>query len=97
MQQTTYTDSHFCFVSPHCPSCIGDNENDQMADQNPHKRGAQDAKISPDGKWKSFPQVPCLLQYVPTGIFYGRKVRKKINKDKLETAVFTTAELKLND
>src|SRR5580704_9715275 len=55
-------------------------------------------KISSDERWKSFPKVPNLLQYVPTGKYYGRiKVLGKIVRRSLETDVFTTAKLKLPD
>jgi hypothetical protein len=29
--------------------------------------------LSPDGKWRSFPKVPNLLQYVSTGAYYARQ------------------------
>ena len=54
--------------------------------------------LSPDGKWRSFPKVPNLLQYVSTGIYYGRvKINGKINKKVLNTAVFEDAKLLLHD
>jgi integrase len=54
--------------------------------------------ISPDGKWRSFPQVSNLLQYVSTGMYYGRlKVEGKLVRQKLNTNSFTTAKLKLAD
>jgi integrase len=56
------------------------------------------ANLSPDGKWRSFPKVPNLLQYVSTGTFYGRvKVDGKLYRESLETDVFSTAKLKLGD
>ena len=56
------------------------------------------ANLSPDGKWKSFPQHNNLLQYVPTGMFYGRvKINGKVVRSKLDTAVFTNAKEKLRD
>ncbi|MGA3265969.1 MAG: site-specific integrase [Verrucomicrobiota bacterium] len=56
------------------------------------------ANLSPDGKWRSFPKVPNLLQYVSTGTFYGRvKVDGKLYRESLETNVFSTAKLKLAD
>jgi integrase len=56
------------------------------------------ANLSPDGKWRSFPKVPNLLQYVSTGSFYGRvKVDGKLYRESLETNVFSTAKLKLSD
>lgn len=54
--------------------------------------------LSPDGKWRSFPKVPNLLQYVSTGTFYGRvKVDGKLYRESLDTTVFTVAKLKLGD
>ena len=77
---------------------MNDIETNKRADANPRQRGGQDANISPDGKWKTFPKAPNLLQYLPNGMFYGRtKVQGRIVKQKLETAVFTTAKLKLAD
>ena len=55
-------------------------------------------RLSPDGKWLSFPKVPNLLQYVQTGGFYGRtKVNGKVFRKSLETDVFTVAKLRLAD
>ena len=54
--------------------------------------------MSKDGKWRSFPKVPHLLQYVTNGNYYGRiKVGGKIIRESLETTVWTTAKLKLAD
>jgi len=56
---------------------------------------------SKDGKWKTFPQVPGLMQYVPSGKFFARvKVRndrgkESVTRHSLETDVFTTAKVKL--
>ena len=51
-----------------------------------------------DGKWRSFPNVPNLLQYASTGMFYGRvKVGGKIIRRSLRTDTFTTAKLRLLD
>ncbi|MDB6035036.1 MAG: Site-specific tyrosine recombinase XerC [Verrucomicrobiales bacterium] len=59
---------------------------------------AKDSRLSPDGKWKSFPKVPNLLQYVSTGAYFARvKVDGKLIRQSLETDVFTTAKLKLPD
>lgn len=58
----------------------------------------RDVKISPDGKWRSFPKIPNLLQYVTTGAYFGRvKIEGKIFRESLETDVFTTAKLLLGD
>jgi len=32
----------------------------------------RDEHLSNDGKWRSFPKVPHLLQYVSNGNYYGR-------------------------
>jgi hypothetical protein len=51
-------------------------------------RKSRENRLSPDGKWKSFPKVPNLLQYVPTGIFYARiKVHGKLVRRRLKTDV----------
>lgn len=55
-------------------------------------------RLSPDGKWRSFPKVPNLLQYVSTGLYFARvKVNGKLIRRGLETTVFSTAKLKLGD
>jgi len=39
----------------------------------------REQSLSPDGKWRSFPQVPNLLQYVSNANHYGRiKVKGKL-------------------
>ena len=54
--------------------------------------------LSKDGKWRSFPKVPNLLQYVSTGTFYGRvTVDGKIYRESLGTTVYSVARLKLPD
>jgi integrase len=54
--------------------------------------------VSTDGKWKSFPKVPNLLQYVVAGTYYARcKVKGKPVRVSLDTDVFTTARLLLPD
>ena len=51
-----------------------------------------------DGKWRSFPKVPNLLQYVRTGTYFARtKVKGKTIRLSLETDVFSTAKLRLAD
>ena len=58
----------------------------------------RDANTSIDGKWRSFPKVPNLLQYINTGAYFGRvKIEGKIFRESLETDVFTTAKLILGD
>ncbi len=54
--------------------------------------------LSTDGKWRSFPKVPNLLQYVVAGTYYARcKVKGKPVRVALDTDVFTTAKLRLPD
>src|SRR5437879_13913715 len=54
--------------------------------------------LSPDGKWKSFPKVPNLLQYVSTGVYFARvKVNSKLIRQSLETTVYSDALLRLPD
>ena len=58
-------------------------------------KNSRQPNLSPDGKWRSFPKVPNLLQYVNTGAFYGRvKVDGKPYRESLETKVFSVAKLK---
>jgi integrase len=58
----------------------------------------RDAHLSKDGKWRSFPKVPGLLQYASTGTYFARtKVKGKLFRQSLETDVFTTAKLRLPD
>jgi len=57
---------------------------------NGDKKIAKDLRgpnLSIDGKWRSFPKVPNLLQYVITGSFYGSvKVDGKIYRESLEVS-----------
>jgi len=70
---------------------------DTKRDTKPIK-AKRDVTLSPDGKWRSFPKVPNLLQYVSTGTYFGRvKIEGKIFRESLETVVFTTAKLVLPD
>jgi hypothetical protein len=56
------------------------------------------AKLSPNGKWRSFSKVPSLVQHVNTDAYFGRvKIEGKIFRESLETDVFTTAKLLLGD
>jgi|SRR5438128_11123921 len=49
-------------------------------------KDVRDRNLSKDGKWRSFPKVPNLLQYVSTGTFYGRAtVDSKIYRESLKT------------
>ena len=61
----------------------------------PRKR---EEHLSTDGKWRSFPKVPHLLQYVISGNYFGKvKINGKTIRQSLQTTVWTTAQLKLND
>jgi hypothetical protein len=61
-------------------------------------KAARDASLSPDGKWRSFPKVPNLVQYVSTGTYFGRvKIKGKVFRESLNTTVFTSAKLRLGD
>jgi len=64
----------------------------------PQKSRKRDEHLSSDGKWRSFPKVPNLLQYVSNGNYYGRiKVGGKLIRESLKTKVWTTAKLRLVD
>ena len=68
-----------------------------VQDNQPKPRKRED-RISKDGKWRSFPRVPHLLQYVSSGIYFGKvKINGRKIKKSLETAVWSNAQLKLND
>ncbi len=59
---------------------------------------AREANLSPDGKWRTFPKVPNLVQYVSTSTYYGRvKIDGKVFRESLGTDVFTNAKLLLGD
>ena len=56
------------------------------------------ARLSPDGKWRSFPKVPNLVQYVNTDAYFGRvKIEGKIFRESLQTGTFVTAKLRVPD
>lgn len=58
----------------------------------------RDPNLSSDGKWRSFPRVPNLLQYVIAETYYARcKVNGKPVRASLETTVFSTAKQRLPD
>jgi hypothetical protein len=43
-------------------------------------------RLSPDGKWRSFPRVPHLLQYVSSGTYFARiKIKGKLIRESLGT------------
>ena len=65
---------------------------------NPQNSRKREESLSKDGKWRSFPKVPNLLQYVSNGNYYGRiKVGGKLIRESLGTSVWTNAKLKLVD
>lgn len=52
--------------------------------------------LSKDGKWKTFHKHAGLMQYVPSGMYFGRaKVQGVVKRVSLETDVFTTAKERL--
>ena len=54
--------------------------------------------MSKNGKWRSFPKVPHLLEYVISGNYFGKvKINDKSIRRSLQTTVWTTAQLRLND
>ena len=60
---------------------------DTISDTKPRKN-KRNERLSPDGKWRSFPKVPNLLQYVSNGNYYGRiKVGGKLIRESLRTDV----------
>lgn len=62
------------------------------------RAGKNNFVLSGDGKWKSFPEIPNLRQYVPSGNYFGRvKVDGRLVRRSLETDVWTTALLRLQD
>ncbi|MGA2248737.1 MAG: site-specific integrase [Verrucomicrobiota bacterium] len=64
----------------------------------PNTNTNRKGNLSADGKWRSFPKVPNLLQYVVAGTYYARcKVNGKPVRASLETDVFTTAKVRLPD
>jgi integrase len=68
-----------------------------LQDKQPGSR-KRDEHLSKDGKWRSFPKVPHLLQYVISGNYFGKvKISGKTIRQSLQTTVWSTAQLKLND
>jgi len=54
--------------------------------------------LSNNGKWRSFPKVPHLLQYVISGNYFGKvKINGESIRKSLKTTVWSTAQLRLND
>jgi integrase len=55
-------------------------------------------RLSPDGKWRSFPKVPNLLQYCSTGLYFARtKINGKLIRRSLTANTFEEAKLALHD
>ncbi|MDR3457720.1 MAG: hypothetical protein P4N60_09765 [Verrucomicrobiae bacterium] len=55
-------------------------------------------RLSKDGKWRSFPRVPHLLQYASSGTYFARiKIKGKLIRESLGTIVWTDAQVKLVD
>ena len=64
----------------------------------PQGRKKREQHLSKDGKWRSFPRVPNLLQYVSSGIYFGKvKISGKKIRLSLETDVWSVAVGKLPD
>lgn len=62
------------------------------------RRNKRTDRLSPDGKWRSFPKVPNLLQYVSTGLYFARtKVNGKLIRRGLKAKTFEEAKLALHD
>ena len=75
-----------------------DAQNDDTNREVKAPRALRDQNLSKDGKWRSFPKVPNLLQYLSTATYFARvKVNGKIFRESLGTTVFTTARLRLTD
>lgn len=73
-------------------------DTEQDANRGTKTAKPRDIRLSPDGKWRSFPKAPNLVQYVNTSAYFGRvKIEGKIFRESLGTDVFTTAKLLLND
>ena len=61
-------------------------------------RNKRTERLSPDGKWRSFPKVPNLLQYTSTGLYFARlKVNGKLIRRGLKANTFEEAKLALHD
>jgi integrase len=69
-----------------------------MRDTKPPKTNKRTERLSPDGKWRSFPKVHNLLQYCSTGLYFARlKVNGKLIRRSLKTKTFEQAKLLLHD
>jgi integrase len=72
--------------------------NEQQDTQTQQQSGKRLANLSKDGKWRSFPKVPNLLQYISSGVFFARiKTDGKLIRQSLKTDSWTTARLRLVD
>src|ERR1044071_5995894 len=61
-------------------------------------RNKRTERLSSDGKWRSFPKVPNLLQYVSTGRYFARlKVQGNLIRRSLKANTFEEAKLALHD
>ncbi len=70
----------------------------QPATENEPINRKREEHLSTDGKWRSFPKVPHLLQYVISGNYFGKvKIYGKTIRQSLQTTAWTTAQLRLND
>lgn len=63
-----------------------------MDPNRPHGHSAKTSSRAPppppDGKWRTFPKVPNLVQCVSTGTYYGRvKIDGKVFRESLGTAI----------
>ena len=68
-----------------------------LRDKRPGARNREE-HLSKNGKWRSFPKVPHLLQYVISGNYFGKvKINGRTIRQSLQTTVWTNAQLKLND
>jgi hypothetical protein len=70
---------------------------DKVHETKPAK-STHDAITSTHGKWRSFPKVPNLLQFINTGVYFGRlNIEGKIFRESLGTNVFITAKILFGD
>jgi hypothetical protein len=66
-----------------------------LQDKQPGSR-KREKHLSKDGKRRSFPKVPHLLQYVISGNYFGKvKINGKTIRHSLKTTVWSTAQLAL--
>jgi integrase len=88
------------FVSRKVLSAMNENITETSRDTKTPK-ALREQHLSNDGKWRSFPKVPNLLQYVRrngTGTYFARvKVNGKLFRQSLGTTVYTDAKDKLPD